>query len=108
MLEELLGPREEVRWRCSINNLQVGGQNFDELIVTDKRLIFYKQTGLVFKKDVIETMGLKTIDGLRFREKGTFMKKGVLEIPGDIKMFIEGNPSEIKQLYQALNAKLLE
>ena len=89
-----------------ITNFKANGQKYDDLIITDNRLIFYKRAGLVFKKDIVETIGLKTLQGIKFKETGLIKKQGVIEILGNIKWTITGKREELKTLYQALSDKL--
>lgn len=106
MLEDLLLPNEEVRFRKEIPNFKVSGEVYGELIITNKRIIFYKRNGLIFKKDISETIGLSKIDGLKFVEKGRINKKGLIEIYGPIEHTIVGKLDETKHLYQALSQKI--
>lgn len=105
-LEDLLLPNEEVRYRREIPNFKVSGEVYGELIVTDKRIIFYKRSGLIFKKDISETIGLSKISGLKFKEKGIISKKGVIEIHGPIKLTIEGKLDDARYLHQTLVEKI--
>ncbi len=102
VLEDLLLPNEEIRYRQKITNLKVSGKSFDELLVSDKRLIFYTHSGLLFKKDISQTIGLSTIDGINFTEKGRISKKGNIEIFGSTKLSIEGNIADMRHLQQVL------
>lgn len=74
-LNDLLLPNEEIRYRREIPNFKLGGQSYEEMIVTDKRMIFYKREGLIFKKDISETVSLSKISGIKFNEKGRMNKK---------------------------------
>jgi len=105
-LEDLLLPNEEVRYRREIPNFKVGGQVYGDLIVTDKRIIFYKRDGLIFKKDISETIGLSKIAGIKFKEKGRISKKGQIEIYGPIKQIIEGRLDDARYLHQTLVEKI--
>ena len=105
-LDDLLLPNEEIRYRREIPNFKVSGEIYGELIVTDKRIIFYKQNGLIFKKDISETIGLSKVSGLKFKEKGRISKKGLIEIHGPIKHIIEGKLDDARYLYQTLAAKI--
>ena len=106
MLEDLFLPNEEIKYRRNISNLSVGGERFDEMIITNHRILFYKRTGLIFKNDVVETIGLDSITGVKFRETGMISKKGHVEIHGDEVRSMEGKASDMKQLYQVLSSKI--
>lgn len=105
-LDDLLLPDEEVRYRRKIPNFKVSGESYGELVVTDKRIIFYKQNGLIFKKDISETIGLSKISRVKFKEKGRINKKGVIEIHGLMKHVIEGRLNDARYLHQTLVAKM--
>ncbi len=105
-LEELLLPNEEIRYRQKIKNFKVGGKSFDELLVTDKRLIFYTHSGLIFKKDISQTIGLSSINGIKFNEKGIIRKKGNIEIHGSVKLKILGKLDDARHLHQVLLEKI--
>ena len=105
-IEDLLLPNEEIKYRREIPNFKVGGEVYGELVITDKRIIFYRRDGLIFKKDISETMGLSKITGLKFKEKGRFNKKGLIEIYGPIKYTIEGKLDDAHYLHQTLLQKI--
>lgn len=105
-LNDLLLPNEEIQYRRKIPNFKIGGQSYEELIVTDKRMIFYKREGLIFKKDISETVSLSKISGIKFNEKGRINKKGQIEIYGPIKLIIEGPLNDARYLHQTLVEKL--
>lgn len=105
-LEDLLLPNEEIRYRQKLGQLKISGKSFDELIISDKRLIFYTQSGLIFKKDISQTIGLSTIDGIKFTEKGRISKKGNIEIYGSTKLNIEGKLADARHLHQVLAEKI--
>lgn len=105
-LDDLLHPNEEIRYRREMGKFTVGGEKYDELIITNQRLIFYRRSGILFKKDMCETIGLSSIDGIKFKEKGRIFKKGVVEIFGSVKYRVEGTLADGHQLHQMLIEKL--
>ncbi len=105
MIEDLFLPNEEIKYRRNISNLSVGGERFEEMVITNHRILFYKRTGLIFKNDVIETIGLDSITGVKYREKGMISKKGIVEIHGEEMRRMEGSAAQMKQLYQVLSSK---
>lgn len=103
MLEDILEPKEVIIFKQSFSY-----EKFNELAMTNKRIVFYKRTGLIFKKDNTSSIPLKNIDSVHFHEKGVLRKKGVLELNlgrGD-PIGLEGHPSEIKYLYNKILSNL--
>lgn len=103
MLEDVLEAQEIIVFRSVISGLEYEHETYDELAITNKRIVFYKKTGIVFKKDKSASISLANIQSINFREKGVIRKKGVLEIHL-VKSIIplEGKLSEIKHIYQNL------
>lgn len=101
MIEDILESKEVIITKLGVNH-EIEGQKFDELAVTNKRLIFYKRTGLIFKKDTCSSVGYSQLGNVNYKEKGVIRKKGELTlILNSGKSFtIEGKPSEIKYIYQ--------
>ena len=108
MLEDILAPKEVIVFRQPYDRLEVHDEIFDELAITSQRIIFYKRTGLIFKKDNSSSIGLSNISGVKFSEKGVIRKKGVMEVylKDNSILPIEGNASEMKYLYQNLVSKI--
>ena len=85
------------------SNLEYNEESYDELAITTKRVIFYKRTGLVFKKDKGSSISLHNIESVDFHEKGVLRKKGELTIQlKDSSIPIVGKLSEVKHLYNNL------
>lgn len=107
MLEDILEPKEVIIFKQPFR-FEFHGAKFDELAMTNKRIVFYKRTGLVFKKDNTSSTPLKNIGSVHFHEKGVMRKKGILELDigrGD-PIELQGNPSEIKYLYNKILSNL--
>ena len=101
MIEDILEPKEVIITRLPVHH-EVNGQKYDELAVTNKRLIFYKRKGIIFKKDTCSSIGYSQLGNVLFKEKGVLRKKGELSLilRGGKPFTIEGKPSEIKYIYQ--------
>jgi len=99
-IEDLLMPKEEILY--SVRKVYVGDQKYDAYI-TNKRLIFYRQVGTLFKKDDFIAIKLKDIENVMYKEEGTIKKKGVLyvELPKR-KLAIYGSRDAIRGFYQNL------
>ena len=103
MLEDVLEPKEVIIFHEPFE-LEFAGDSYDELALTNRRVIFYKRTGLIFKKDNNSSIPLSNVNNVKFLEKGVIRKKGVLEIDIGKNKPIElaGNTSKIKYIYQKL------
>ena len=103
MLEDILQPQETIIFRQHFET-EVENETYNELALTNKRVILYKQKGLIFKKDSLSSVPLSSISNVKFQEKGVIRKKGILELDILKGQFppIEGNPSEIKYIYQQI------
>ena len=108
MLEDLLLPNEVIVFSQEFSGLEVGNQIFDNLAITNNRIIFYKRTGLIFRKDHVATIGLSKITGMQFKEKGVISKKGVvtLHLKEENDMELVAGLSTMKYLYQSLASKI--
>jgi hypothetical protein len=107
VLEDILEPKEVIIFKQPFD-FEYNGSSFNELAMTNKRIVFYKRTGLIFKKDNTSSTPLKNINSVHFQEKGVIRKKGILEIDlgrGD-PIGLEGNPSEIKYIYNKILSNL--
>ena len=100
MLEDILKPNETIVHRDKYSDLEYNEESFEELVITNQRIIFYRRTGLVFKKDKGQSIPLRNIESVQFHEKGVMRKKGVLEIQvKDSIIPLKGKLSEMKHLY---------
>ena len=103
MLEDLLEPQEMIVFREEFSDLEYADEIYHELAISNKRVLFYRRTGLLFKKDKSASISLANIQSVNFHEKGVIRKKGLLQIHlGKSVIPLEGKLSEIKHLYQNL------
>ena len=107
MLEDIIEAKETILFKKPFD-FEYNANKFNELAMTNKRIIFYKRTGLIFKKDNTSSTPLKNINTVHYAEKGVIRKKGVLEIELGRGGFIplEGNPSMMKYLYNKILSNL--
>mgnify|MGYP000026363953 CR=1 FL=1 len=71
-------PGENVRYRSPVKVEYQG--DFYEFCITDRRLIWYKRVGLIFKSDRVITESIGDVQGIKFIEKGILKKKGIIKI----------------------------
>ena len=108
MLEDVLEPDEVIITRLPFSK-KINGEKYDELAVTNRRLLWYKRKGLLFKKESCYSTSYNQLSNVKFLEKGVLRKKCVLELhlkDGSSLPQLKGNPSEIKYLYQNIVSKL--
>jgi hypothetical protein len=72
------------------------------LLVTNKRILLYARRGLVFKSDDVVSIKLEELQRVKYKERGVIGKTGVLEVHGKTLLQLEGNPAEMKTLYQQI------
>ena len=103
MLEDVLEPNETIIFRE-----EIPVEEYQEMAMTNKRIILYRRTGLIFKKDDVSSIPLKSISNVKFHEKGVIRKKGELtmEIGKEEPLTLEGNLSEIKYVYNKILSNL--
>jgi len=107
MLEDLLESNEAILYRHPYNT-EFRGDRYNELVVSSKRIIFYKREGLIFKKDQSAIVGLSNINSIKFKEKGVLRKKGILEIVlrEGTGFPLVGDASAMKHLYHSLMSRI--
>ena len=98
--EDFLLPNETVRYR---SETQVKyDDEFYTLYVTNLRLIAHTRSGLMlYTKDKLVAERFKDIQNISYKETGILSKKGILTATTqDTKVVFEGNPKEIKTIWQ--------
>ena len=100
-VENFLQPSENVVYQ-SPERVSIGDDKY-ELYVTDQRLLLYRRSGLILKRDTFIAERLSDIRGIGFKEKGTFTKKGFIAVETMNKTTtFAGNAARMRQLYQEL------
>lgn len=94
-------PGENVRYRSPIT-VEYQADTYD-FCITDRRLIWYKRTGLIFKSDKIITENIGEIEGISYEEKGIIAKKGIIKITTTRKKLEFSGP---KEAMRAIHAEL--
>ncbi|MEM1558025.1 MAG: hypothetical protein QXG12_05485 [Thermoproteota archaeon] len=100
-LEDFLMPGENVRYRSPVM-VEYQADTY-EFCITDRRLIWYKRTGLIFKSDKIITESIGEIEGISYQEKGIITKKGIIKITTTRKSLEFSGPT---QAMRAIYAEL--
>jgi hypothetical protein len=106
-LADFLVPGENIRYKSPVS-VEYQGDLYD-FYITDKRLIWYKQKGLIFKRDNIVTEVIEAIKGIKFSEKGIIRKKGFIKIQtGERTLEFSGPLSTIRQIYTEMQVFMLK
>ena len=80
-----------------------------ELNITDMRLLWFKRSGLVFKKDKIISENIGDILEMRYEEKGIVSKKGMIKIvTGRKELEFSGRRDVIKTIYSELQTQMAQ
>lgn len=100
-LEDFLMPGENVRY-SSPESVEYQGGKYSFLI-TDRRLLFHMNKGLIFKKDKVISENIGDIVDLTYDEKGRLSKKGLIKITTNRKKLeFGGSTNSILAIYQEL------
>jgi hypothetical protein len=103
-LQDYLLPLENIKFH-SKTSVSYGGKRYNVLI-TDKRLLLFAQRGYLLRSDDIVSERLDRLQALEYSEKGLLFKTAKILIQGSSKMEINGYPSELKPLFQNIQAIL--
>ena len=102
-LADFLTPGENIRYR-SPTRVEYQDDDYD-LYITDRRIIWHKQEGMVFKKDKLVSEKLENVSGINYEEKGLFGKRGIIQIRmGRRKLEFSGSPTSIRAIYSEMQA----
>jgi len=100
-LEDFLMPGESIRYR-SPEMVEYQGDTY-EFCITDRRLIWYKRAGLIFKSDRVIAENIGDVEGIKFIEKGVLSKKGIIQITtARKKLEFSGPKNAMMAIYQEL------
>jgi len=100
-IEDFLIPGEEIKFQSSSLSVHYAGKPY-ALLVTNKRLLLYARRGLVFKNYDVVSQKLDELLGVKYRETGTLMKTGILDVQGKTLIQLTGSCAQMKALYQQL------
>ncbi len=92
-------PVSHVQYRGKV----FGGQ-YDKIVITNKRLIFYKIIGSFSKKIKSESIPIEKLGFPTVEEKGLISKKAILKVDIGMEEPLrwDGNPSDIQSLNQEI------
>ena len=100
-LEDFLMPGEGIRYTSADVVDYQGAQYF--FMITDRRVLWYRQTGLIFKKDNVISENISDIVDMRYNEKGILSKKGIVNLTTTRKKIdFSGRKESIMEIYKEL------
>jgi len=80
------------------------GDSYD-FYISNKRLIWHKRSGLVFKKDNFICEMLENVKSIAFKEEGIINKRGIIKIiMGDRNLQFSGKLSAMRGIYNEAQA----
>lgn len=77
-VEQFLAPGENVRY-TSPSSVSFEGDLYT-LLITDRRLLWYKTKGLIFKKNSFVAVPIEQVQDIRYEEKGLIKKTAHIRI----------------------------
>jgi len=102
-IEKILAPGENIRYRSPVPVDFQGDKYY--LYITDRRLIWHKEEGLIFKRDKFVSILLEEVKEIRYSEKGLISRKGIVEVlMGDRRYEFSGPAKAIMEIYNELQA----
>lgn len=102
-IEKVLAPGENIRYK-SPKPVDFQGDKY-YFYITDRRLIWHKETGAIFKKDNFVSVVIENVKEIKYSEKGLLSKKGIIEIiMKDRKYEFSGPVDTIIAIYNEMQA----
>lgn len=100
-LEDFMMPGESIRY-SSPDVVDYQGSLYT-FMITDRRVLWHRQKGLLFKKDNVISENIKDIVDMSYDEKGLVSKKGIVKLTTDRKkMEFSGKKDSIMEIFKEL------
>ena len=94
-------PGENIRYSSATPVEYQGAQYY--FLITDRRVLWHRQQGLVFKKDNVISENISEIVDMSYSEKGMISKKGIVNITTSRKKLeFSGAKNSIMEIYKEL------
>jgi len=102
-VEQFLAPGENIRF-SSPTSVSFQG-DFYTLLITDRRILWYKTKGLLFKKNSFVGVPIEQVQNITYKEKGLARKKAFVTIQMGSKNYeFSGALDMIKAVYGELQS----
>ena len=102
MLKDHLLPNELIEFERSSPGLKFNSKPYDTIAVSNRRIIFYR-VGEFYKRDIVEAIEFPYVTNVKYKMKGLFKKRGVIEIQTDSHHIVEGDFSDITRAFRVLS-----
>ncbi len=100
-LRDYLVPEEQIKFICK-RDIEYANKKYF-LVITNKRLLLYKERGILNKSEDIVCEKLERLGGLEYKEKrGLLCNLAKISITGGMKINIKGPSEEVKSMFQVL------
>ncbi|MBA3978310.1 MAG: PH domain-containing protein [Nitrosopumilus sp.] len=100
-LRDYLVPEEQIKFICK-RDIEYANKKYF-LAITNKRILLYKERGILNKSEDIVCEKLERLGGLEYKEKrGLLFSLAKISITGGIKIDIKGPSEEVKSMFQVL------
>lgn len=99
-LRDFLVPEEQIKFICK-RDIEYANKKYD-LIVTNKRLVLYKERGILNKSEDMVCEKLERLEGLEYKEKGGLFNLAKISIKGGMKLDIKGPSNEVRNMFKIL------
>ncbi len=100
-LQDYLMPGETITYEAPFK-VKVGEEDY-EFKITDKRLVLYRRSGLIFKSDNFIGENISNIQSMNYSETGMISKKGIVAVQTQSKtLAFSQSASNMKVIYQQL------
>lgn len=101
-LRDFLVPEEEIKIVCK-RDIEYANKKYD-LFITNKRILLYKERGVLNKSEDVICERLERLEGLEYKEKGGLLNLGKISIKGGIKIDIKGPSQEVRNMFKVLES----
>jgi hypothetical protein len=99
-LRDYLVPEEQIKFICK-RDIEYANKKY-YLFITNKRILLYKERGILNKSEDVICEKLERLEGLEYKEKGGLFNLAKISIKGGIKIDIKGPSKEVKNMFQVL------
>ena len=100
-LRDYLVPEEQIKFICK-RDIEYANKKYF-LVITNKRILLYKERGILNKSEDVICEKLERLGGLEYKEKrGLLFDLAKISITGGMKIDIKGPSEEVKSMFQVL------
>jgi len=102
-VEQFLAPGENIRF-SSPTSVSFQGDQYS-VVITDRRILWYKSKGLVFKKNSFVAVPIEQVKNIVYEEKGLLTKTAIIKVELASRRYeFSGKADSIKAIYGEMQA----